>query len=109
MAHIAQIGSALSAPCLGVDGAQAEVPAVCTAVFLRYGVQRPAALVLDFVGIRRKAAVALKMQIVKAALRPAAVVEVQQVAERPDLHLVDGVFCCQGENAFFFVIGNAHG
>ena len=109
VAHIAQIRAELSAPGFGVQGAQAKIAAVCAAVLLRHGIQRPAAVVLQFIRIRGKAAVTLEMQVIEAALRPPAVIEVQQIAQRADLHLIACVFRCQRKGVFFSVKDDAHG
>ena len=108
MSHIAQIRAELSQLCFGVQGAQAKIAAVCAAVFLRHGIQRPAAVILQFIRVWGKAAVALEMQVIEAALRPPSVIEMQQVAKRADLHLIACVFCCQRKGVFFIVKDDAH-
>jgi hypothetical protein len=48
------------------------------------------------------------MQIVKAARSPAAIVQMEQIAQRAELHLVGRAFGGEGEKLFFFVEYDCH-
>ena len=48
------------------------------------------------------------MKIRCALLHPAAVIQVQQIAQRADLHLITGISRVQAPCLTYFIKGNAH-
>ena len=107
---IAQVALAAAVTVDGNQARAAEIPAAKGGVLLGQGVHREIAVHTGFVGVAGKAVLHRGYMggqiLVIGHLR--AVVQVQQVAEGPHLHLIGGVAGLQGKELFFRIYNDSH-